>query len=117
MSDVQSYFDKQEGQVQAIALCLHDLLNTEIPDAEVKLAWNFPCWLSNGIRVASLAAYKDRCNLQLWQGAELADRFPRRIEGTGKDLRHVKVRSLAEIDEELRLIVRAALNLEPRQIR
>lgn len=117
MSDVEVYFERQEGEVQAIALALRALLDAEIPDGETKLAWNFPCWLRDGVRVASIISHTDRCNLQLWQGAELAAAFPERIEGTGKDLRHVKVRSVAEVDEGLKQIIQAALSLTPRTIR
>ena len=48
-------------------------------------------------------------NLGFYQGAVLAD--PKRLlEGTGKGLRHVKIRSLAEADRPpLRALVAAAL--------
>ncbi|NNU16296.1 DUF1801 domain-containing protein [Parvularcula sp. ZS-1/3] len=117
MATVQEYFDKQEGEVQSIALALRAVLDEMIPDAEVKLAWGFPCWLRGKYRVASIIAHTDRCNLQLWQGSALADQFPERIEGTGKDLRHVKVRKIGEVDEGLRAIMDAALALDPKAIR
>ncbi|MEM0928948.1 MAG: DUF1801 domain-containing protein [Pseudomonadota bacterium] len=118
MSDVSAYFDKQEGDLQAIALALRDMLDQEMPQAEVKLAWGFPCWLTGPKnRVASIIAHTDRCNLQLWQGSALAPMFPERIEGTGKDLRHVKVYNTQEVDAALREIVRAAIALGPKVIR
>ena len=48
-------------------------------------------------------------SLGLYQGAVLAD--PKRLlEGTGKGLRHVKIRSLAEADRpSVRALVAAAL--------
>jgi len=116
--DVQAYFDKQEGDVQTIALALRDLCDQLMPQAEVKLAWGFPCWLLGPKnRVASVIAHTDRCNLQLWQGSALAASFPARIEGTGKDLRHVKVRALSDVDDELRALVEAAIALPPKTIR
>ncbi|MEM1380927.1 MAG: DUF1801 domain-containing protein [Pseudomonadota bacterium] len=118
MASVDGYFQKQDGEVQAIALALRAMLDEAMPGAEVKLAWGFPCWLTDPKnRVASIIAHKDRCNLQLWQGSALAEEFPERIEGTGKDLRHVKVRSVGEVDDALRTIVAAAVNLAPRMVR
>lgn len=115
---VDAYFDKQEGDVKAIALALRDLLDEEMPQAEVKLAWGFPCWLTEPKnRVASIVVHTDRCNLQLWQGAALASQFPDRIEGTGKDLRHVKVRQPNEVDAALRKIIQVAIALDPKQIK
>ncbi|MEM9838428.1 MAG: DUF1801 domain-containing protein [Pseudomonadota bacterium] len=112
MSGVDAYFEKQEGALRAIADALRTVLDEAMPEAEVKLAWGFPCWLKGPKdRVASIIAHTDRCNLQLWQGSTLAQQFPGRIEGTGKDLRHVKVRSVAEVDDELRAIVAAAVAL------
>lgn len=117
MASVQDYFEKQVGDVRAIALALKDVLDAEIPATEVKLAWGFPCWLVDGCRVASIIAHTDRCNLQMWQGSALVEAFPSRIEGTGKDLRHIKVRAVAEVDGELREIIKAALKLDPKKIR
>lgn len=115
---VQEYFDKQEGDVADVALSLRDLLDDVMPGAEVKLAWGFPCWLTSPKnRVASIVAHKERCNLQFWQGAKLAEEFPGRVEGTGKDLRHVKVRRVSDIDGELRRIVERAASLPDYQVR
>ena len=115
---VDAYFEKQEADVGAIAVALREVLDAAMPSAEVKLAWGFPCWINGPKnRVASIIAHTDRCNLQLWQGSKLAVQFSDRIEGTGKDLRHEKVRSLAEVDAELRKIVDTAVGLPSHIVR
>ena len=81
------------------------------PDLSCKLAWGFPCW-SGRERIFSIIAYKDRCNLQLFYGASLAPAHPGRIEGTGKALRHVKVRSTDEIDDGLDRIIADAIRID-----
>jgi hypothetical protein len=48
----------------------------------------------------------------LWSGARLAEHYVGRIEGSGKMLRHVKVRSVDEIDDELLDIIDRAVQLD-----
>lgn len=79
MTSVKEYFEKQVGEVQAVAWALRDMLDAAIPDAEVKLAWGFPCWLCGEFRVASIIAHTDHCSLRFWQGASLADQFSDRV--------------------------------------
>ena len=109
--DVDAYFDKQEGAVADIALALRGLMNELGEGLSCKTAWGFPCWSGNE-RILSIMALKGRCNLQLFSGNRLAGKWPNRIEGTGKQLRHVKIRGVAEIDDELKSIVRAAIELD-----
>jgi hypothetical protein len=46
--------------------------------------------------VASIANYSGHVNLYLMQGAELSSDL---LEGTGKGMRHITVKTLAEIKE------------------
>ena len=121
MSDnkVDAYFEKQEGAVADIALSLRKLVEEHGADLTCMLAWGFPCWRGNE-RILSIIAQKDRCNVQLFSGNRLADRWPGRIEGAGKQLRHVKVFGVSEIDDELKDIVLAAIELDrvdPQKVR
>ena len=116
---VDAYFEKLEGEVAEITVALRHLVVAQGQDLSCKLAWGFPCWSGNE-RVLSIIAHKDRCNLQIWSGNRLASRWPSRIEGTGKQLRHVKVYSAAEADGELADIINAAIELdrtEPEKVR
>jgi len=116
---VRAYFDGLEPHQKAIAIALEDVVKTRWPHLTVKLAWGFPCWSGNE-RVFSVMGQVDRCNLQLWQGARLADDFYDRIEGTGKSLRHVKVYSLDDVNDELIDIMDRAVNLDttsPQRVR
>ena len=107
---VEGYFDKQEPPIRNLALGLRDRVEALGPKLTCKLAWGFPCWSGNE-RVFSIIAHSDRCNLQLWYGAALAEQFDR-IEGTGKALRHVKVRSLSELNDGLDAIIKAAIHMD-----
>ncbi|MEM9669018.1 MAG: DUF1801 domain-containing protein [Pseudomonadota bacterium] len=107
----EAWFEALEPDVAPIAVSLRKALNEAGPDLSLKLAWGFPCWVGHE-RIFSVIAHTDRCNLQLWSGNRLADDFPNRIEGTGKQLRHVKVGSVDQIDDELLSIVDKAIELD-----
>lgn len=108
---VDTYFNKQVGEVANIANALRRLLDQKKHKLTCALAWGYPCWSGNE-RIFSVIAHKDRCNLQLFYGSDLASDWPERIEGTGKRLRHIKIRSIKEIDKELKDIVAAGVKLD-----
>lgn len=116
---VRAYFDGLEPHQGAIAVALENAIMQHWPHLTVKLAWGFPCWSGNE-RVFSVMGQTDRCNLQLWQGAALADDYLERIEGTGKSLRHVKVYSVDQVNDELIDIMDRAVTLDataPQRVR
>lgn len=116
---VRAYLDNLEPHQGAIAIALEDAIKRHWPHLTVKLAWGFPCWSGNE-RVFSVMGQTDRCNLQLWQGAALADDYLERIEGTGKSLRHVKVYSVEQVNDELIDIMDRAVTLDataPQRVR
>jgi hypothetical protein len=56
--------------------------------------------------------YNDHVNLGLFHGAELTSKY-RRLEGTGKGMRHVKVRSVDEArDPTLSRLILDAVKLD-----
>ncbi len=116
---VRAYFTSLAPHQKKIAIALEDVIKTHWPHLTVKLAWGFPCW-SGHERVFSVMGQADRCNLQLWQGAQLADDYLDRIEGTGKSLRHVKVYKIDQINDELIDIMDRAVSLDataPQRVR
>lgn len=116
---VRAYFDGLPPHQYAIASELENVIKSQWPHLTVKLAWGFPCWSGNE-RVFSVMAQSDRCNLQLWQGARLADDYLDRIEGTGKALRHVKVFAVSDVNDELIDIMDRAVALDataPQRVR
>lgn len=116
---VEAYLLSLIGRSKPIGKALARALNTQGPELAQSLAWGFPCWSGNE-RIFSIIAHSERCNLQIWNGARLTDRFPDMIEGTGKMLRHVKVKHVSQINDKLRAIIIAAIELdfvEPRLVR
>ena len=105
------YFTRQSGEIADIANRLRALVLEKGPALSEQLAWGFPSYKGNE-RILSICVQKGGyVNVQLFNGVgvmHLSDR----IEGTGKSLRHVKVRSASEIDEELSEIIAAAVALD-----
>ncbi|RIJ16149.1 DUF1801 domain-containing protein [Henriciella mobilis] len=108
---VAGYFDKLEGPMKAVAIRLSEAVYERGPHLKATYAWGQPCWIGNE-RVVSIMAHARHCNLQLWSGARMAEQYFGRIEGSGKMLRHVKVRSPDEIDDELIDIIDRAIQLD-----
>lgn len=81
------------------------------PHLREEVKWGAPVWTGRG-RVLAFQVYDDHLNLGLWRGAELAKAHPT-IEGTGKSLRHVKVKDVrAARDPAVRAVIEAAILLD-----
>ena len=83
-----------------IAQAIRELVLETDPELTESIKWGNPCYEKKSGRVVYIASMVDRyVTLGLWNGANLTD--PKGlIEGTGAKMRHVKVRSLEEIDRE-----------------
>lgn len=90
---------------------LRALVNREAPLLREGVKWGNPVWTGQANCVC-LMLYDDHVNLGFFRGAELTGRFAR-LEGTGKGLRHVKVRSPEDaLAEDLPAMIRAAADLD-----
>lgn len=61
------------------------------------IKWGNPTYISNGKNIAWILNYKDHVDLGFFMGAKLHSDL---LEGTGKGLRHIKVRRPDDIKEE-----------------
>ncbi len=108
---VEAYFDRLRPELRRVALALRAAIEHAGPDLKVKLSHGHPSWHGR-TWICSVVVHAAHCNLQLARGVDLADEFPERIEGSGKALRHVKVRSEDDIDGEMEDIIKAAIALD-----
>lgn len=108
--------DGQSADVRAAARALEALIREELPDVVVEFdPGNRLLAFGRSMRMRdllfALIPHARWVNLQLPDGAVLPDPGAL-IEGTGKRIRHVKVRSAAAaIDPKVRAIVRAQIAL------
>lgn len=64
------------------------------PELQEFVKWGAPTYVANGKNAVCNMIYKDHVNLGFFQGARMKSKL---LEGTGKGLRHVKVRRLEDI--------------------
>jgi hypothetical protein len=89
---------------------LRKLIREAAPDAVESIKWGQPVYELNG-PFAHIKAHKNHVNFGFWRGAELTD--PTGIlKGTGSRMRHVELRSLADINTAiLQAMVRTAVEM------
>ena len=111
-SKVDTYVKKLPPDTRAVVEALRRLIVAIAPHAHEDLKWGQP-WYAGNKGVCYIAAFKNHVNLGFARGAELAD--PRgRLEGTGKGMRHVKIRSAKDIDAAVKSLLREAFKLDAR---
>lgn len=106
-----AFFEGLENDpLAAIAQALRERVKALAPHLSEGLAWGFPCYTGHE-RVLSIMAQKAHVNLQLWNGNRLTHVTPR-VEGTGAQLRHVKLRSMDVLDATVDAVIEAAAALD-----
>ncbi len=108
--DVDAYVAGLEPPIRRLVEALRELVREAAPEAKESLKWGGPCYEHNGL-LRSISPAKAYVRLQFFRGASLADPAGL-LEGAGKGMRHVKVRSVDNIPSaSLRELVRAAVRL------
>ena len=114
--DVQNFLAGYSPAVCEIALQLRETILKTVPNADEKVyqGWNSIGYSYGGGMKAQFCAIgplKDRVNLYFNRGAALADPAEL-LEGTGKNMRHVKVRTTKEAQTKaLKSLIKAAAAL------
>jgi hypothetical protein len=117
-ADVELLLVEHPAELQAIERAIRRLIRDEAPAAEERVDFGNKLiafgW-TMGMRdlLFAIICHRTWINVQFADGADLPN--PAGIvEGTGKRIRHVKVRSLgAAADPRLRQLVRAQIALRP----
>ncbi len=100
-----------DPSLRPIASALRELVRRTAPELVETVKWGVPVW-SGRRNVLCLMIYPDHVNLGFFEGARLAHRYPE-VEGTGKNLRHVKVRSVSDVRRSvLTRLIRDATDLD-----
>jgi hypothetical protein len=83
-----------------LALKVREIVLKSDPSLQEDLKWGNLTFVSNG-NIAFIYTYDtvDYINLGFFQGTELSD-SQRRLEGTGKTMRHMKIRNEKDIDKK-----------------
>jgi hypothetical protein len=96
-SSVDAYLEGLPPAHREICAALRALVRDSIAGVEEKWSWSRPVYAAGGKDFCYLVANKADVNLGFNRGAELAD--PKRLlKGSGKAMRHLKLKSVSEID-------------------
>lgn len=99
MSEVAAWIARLPDHQGRLLTHLRELILAVLPGVAESFKWNRPCYgTKSGSLICYLHASKNHVTLGFEQGAALLD--PKNLlEGTGKNMRHIKFRSDQDIDD------------------
>jgi hypothetical protein len=100
--------------MKQIADRAEELIRHEGPGLKVERHWGYP-WFVGTDLVCLVGAFTEHVGIQFWRGSTVPDPG-HMLEGTGKNLRHVKLRTMEEASSpQLARLIRAAIALDRRE--
>jgi hypothetical protein len=117
--EISAFLAMDVRPVAPLALALREIVLAEAPDAVEQLYRNHPSalWYGRGSKMRDMALYiamaSAHVNLGFCRGANLPDPYGI-LEGTGKQMRHIKFRSKGDLERPfVRPMIRAAWQASP----
>jgi hypothetical protein len=92
------YFARQAPDKRALLEALRALVKQAAPDARESIKWGMPFYEKNG-SLCALASFKSYVSLNVFAPPDVLEDPEGKLEGSGKSMRHLKVRSESDIDE------------------
>ena len=89
------YFAGLEPPIREIAAALREILREQSFGFKEEMKWKVPTYSLNR-NICSIMAHKTHVNFQIFQGAHIEDAAE--LQGAGKDMRHVGISNLEQID-------------------
>jgi hypothetical protein len=93
---VDEYLERQESPQREICQKLRELIFNTLPGIKEEMKWGVPTYADGRYY---LVALKDHVNLG-FSLKGLSKEEQKLLEGSGKTMRHIKIRALDEIDEK-----------------
>jgi hypothetical protein len=94
------YFADQSPKNRSIIRALRNFVKRVAPLLQESVKWGNGCWLKEQVPVAYVYSATEYVQFGFFRGSALKD--PQRLlEGAGQYVRHIKVRKLSDIDEEV----------------
>jgi len=96
--------------LKGVACKLRRVIQEHFSDLKEEMKWNVPTYSQNQ-NVCSIMVHKNHVNFQIFNGAHIED--SQDLAGTGKDMRHLKLSSLDDLNSaKLRQYLKQALELD-----
>ena len=97
---VDVYIEDLSGEIKEITKQLRGLVLETSDELNEELKWGMPNYSYNGLAVY-LQAAKHHVNFGIHKGGKIADKDTKGLfEGSGENMKHIKVRTVHEIDHE-----------------
>ena len=93
---VDEFVTSLTGWKKEVAEELRKIIRGASRELTEEVKWGWPCYTADGKKICGFMDMKETVNFVLYLGAELDDARGL-IEGTGKSMRHVKLRSSSDI--------------------
>src|SRR5207245_10945399 len=94
---IETWFDTLRPEQHDPARILRPLVQAASPELVPSVKWGNLRFTLEGTHAVAIVMHKDHANLQIFNGALLAERFPE-LEGTGRGMRHVRFRYRYPVD-------------------
>ena len=94
--EIDEYINKQKNPQKEICNYLRNLLNKTIPGIKEEMKWGVPVFADGKFYIGS---FKNSVNLGVSING-LNDREIALFEGSGKTMRHIKIKLLKNVNEE-----------------
>lgn len=108
---IGAWFDTLREEQRETAQALREAVLGAEPGLEQSVKWGNLVFSHGGAHALAIVIHKDHAHLQVFNGALLRERFPM-LEGTGKGLRHLKLRYRQPVDAGLvEVLVKASIGL------
>lgn len=103
-ANVDDYIDALPDSLREIALALRPIVNAALPGAIEAMYHASPTWSVGAAAgknpVCLMKAYTSYATFALWRGQSVKDPSGR-LEASSREMAHVKLRSVTDIDGEL----------------
>jgi hypothetical protein len=93
---VKEYIEKQKSPQKEICLKLREIILKTFPDTKEEMRWGVPTFSGGKFYIGAL---RDKVNLGFSIDGLTREEIAL-FEGAGKTMRHIKIRTLKDIDEK-----------------
>jgi hypothetical protein len=97
--EVTSYIEASPNDQGVILHSIRSIIHNTIPEFSEQIKWGRPVFSLRGKDILYLKTAKAYVTLGFFNALSIAD--DKRLEGNGKNMRHIKVRSISDVDPAL----------------
>ena len=93
-----AYYAQQPAEKRVLLEKLRAIVEKVVPDAESSIKWGVPFYTRNGKSVCAIAAFKEHVGINFLAPPSVLADPGKKLEGGGKSMRMLKVRTEKDID-------------------